>query len=177
MKHRIFIAINIPDALKNVAEEYLGKFYKNSLIRVVGKENWHITLVFCGYLNEEKLKKLKETAEKTADETKKFELSPDKIIFKNNRMVWLSFKQSPEFSNLSKRFNEFSHDTREAFPHLTLIRFKEFYYPNLKKLLPENGIDLKNEGKSFIIESINIMESHLSPLGPKYNLLCRNYLK
>jgi 2'-5' RNA ligase len=180
-KHRIFIAIDIPEGLKDVAEKEIEGFYKNPLARAVERENWHITLVFCGYLDEEKLKELKEKAKKIAEKTEKFELAPDKIIFappaKNPRMVWLTFKRSPKFLKLSKEFSQFSKNSRETLPHLTLIRFKEFYYPNLKKLLPENGTDLKNEGKSFIIESINIMESHLSPNGPKYELLCRNYLR
>lgn len=86
-KHRIFVAIDIPEELKNVAEAHIEPFYKNELARVVEKENWHITVVFCGYLDEEKLGELKKIAEKIADETKSFELLPDKIIFKNNRMV------------------------------------------------------------------------------------------
>jgi len=51
MKHRVFVAIEIPKKLKNVTEKYLGEFYKNSLARVVEKKNWHITVVFCGYLD------------------------------------------------------------------------------------------------------------------------------
>jgi 2'-5' RNA ligase len=176
-KYRIFVSIDIPEEVKNVAEAHIEGFYKNNLARVGEKENWHITVVFCEYLDEEKLKKLKEISKKIVSETNKFEITPDKIIFKNNRMAWLTFKQSPEFSNLSKRFNEFSHHARQSLPHLTLVRFDQKYYPELKKLLPENGIGLEKETKPFIVEAINIMESHLSPLGPKYELLCRNCLK
>lgn len=170
-KYRIFVSIDIPEGLKDVAETHIEPFYKNELARVAEKENWHITVVFCGYLDDEKLKKLKEITKKITGETKKIELIPDKIIFKNYRMVWLTFKQSPEFSKLSKEFSQFSENSRESFPHLTLVRFKEFHYPNLKKLLPENGIDLMNETKPFMIESINIMESHLSPKGARYKIV------
>lgn len=176
-KHRIFVSIDIPEELKKVAEKYIAPFRENNLARVAEKENWHITIVFCGYLDEEKLNKLKENAKKIADERRKFELTPDKIIFKNKRMVWLTFKHSAEFSKLSRGFSHFSQNNHESLPHLTLARFEEKYYPALKKLLPENGVDLTNETKSFMIESINIMESHLSPKGPKYELLCRNCLK
>ena len=173
-KRRIFISIDVPDELKNIAENYLESF-------LFKKENWHITIVFCGYLNEEELARLKESAKNIALEIQSFELTPDKIIFappqRTPRMVWLTFKPSPEFLNLSKNFSEFSQEKREQSPHLTLARFKEEHYSNLKKFLPQDGVDLKNETKPFRIESINIMESHLSSLGPKYNLLCRNYLK
>lgn len=174
-KYRIFVAIDIPEELKNVAEAYIEPFYKNNLARVVEKENWHITLIFCGYLDEDKLDKLKEKTKEIAEKTEKFELIPDKIIFappsRTPRMVWLTFKHSPGFSKLSKEFSQFSENSRESFPHLTLIRFKEFHYPNLKKLLPENGIDLKSKAKPFMAESINIMESHLSRNDPKYELV------
>ena len=180
-KHRIFVAIDIPEGLKNVAEKYLGRFYKNPLVRVVKKENWHITVDFCGYLNDEELNKLKERARKIKEETKKFELVPDKIIFappqKKPRMVWMTFEPSQIFLKLCNNFKEFLQNSREQFPHLTLLRFKEFHCPNLKNLLPPEGIDLKNETKPFTVESINIMESHLSSNGPKYELVCRNYLK
>jgi len=119
--------------------------------------------------------------EKVSQETKGFELIPDKIIFappkRTPRMVWLTFKYSPEFLKLSKNFPDFSQETREQVPHLTLVRFKEEYYSNLKKFLPEEGVILKDKTEQFLVESINIMESHLSPNGPKYELLCRNYLK
>ncbi|MBI4691951.1 MAG: RNA 2',3'-cyclic phosphodiesterase [Candidatus Terrybacteria bacterium] len=181
MKHRIFVAIDIPEELKNAAEAHIGEFYKNKLVRVVERENWHITVAFCGYLDDEKLNKLKEIARKITKETKSFELIPDKIIFappkRTPRMVWLTFKNSPEFSKISKLFSKFNQEAREPLLHLTLARFEEKHYSNLKPLLPQDGIDLKNETKSFMVKSINIMESHLSPKGPKYELLCQNYLR
>lgn len=177
-KHRIFIAIDIPEELKNAVEAEIKKFFKNELARVVKRVNWHITVVFCGYLDNEKLEQLKETARKIADETKSFELTPDKIIFKNKRMIWLTFKRSAEFDNLSKKFIAFADNgILKPLPHATLARFEEKHYSNLKNLLPEDGIDLMQETKPFGVKQIDIMESHLSPRGLKYELLCRNYLK
>lgn len=175
-KQKVFVAIDIPENLKDIIENYLEPFYKSELVRVTERNNWHITVVFCGYLDDKNLERLKESARDVASRTKKFEFSPEKIFFsppKRPRMVWLAFKHSPEFSSLAKELSDFSQDRREQIPHLTLVRFKEFHYPNLKKLLPENGIDLKDEAESFMVESINIMESHLSPKGPRYELLER----
>lgn len=186
IKQRIFVAIDVPEKLKNVAGGYLESFYKNKLARVVEKENLHITIVFCGYLNDEGLKKLKEKTKKISGETKSFELIPDKIIFaplkRTPRMVWLIFKYSPEFLKLSRGFSEFNQDEfnqekREQIPHLNLVRFKEVHYSELKKFLPEEGVILKNKTEPFLVELVSIMESHLSPSGPKYKLICRNCLK
>jgi len=181
MKRRIFIAIQIPEELKNLAEVYLKPFLDNKNLRIPKKEGWHITLVFCGYLEEEKINKLKDTAEKIAQETKTFELIPDKIIFappqRAPRMIWLTFKQSPEFLKISKKFAEFSRETREQVPHLTLARFEEYYFSNIKNLLLQEGVDLTKEAMPFSAKEIDIMESHLSRQGAEYKLLCRNYLK
>lgn len=180
MKHRIFISINMPKELKKIVEKYIEPFRENEMARVAENDNWHLTVVFCGYLDNEKLERLKETARKIANEIKSFELVPDKIIFapaKNPRMVWLTFKYSQEFISLAKNFIDFNYGNFRPNPHITLVRFQEQHYSNLKSLLPPNGIDLKNETKSFIVESINIMESRLSQLGPKYELICQNYLK
>ncbi|MEW5907860.1 MAG: RNA 2',3'-cyclic phosphodiesterase [Patescibacteria group bacterium] len=181
MKHRIFISIEMPEELKKIAEKYIEPFRESDLTRIGENSNWHITVVFCGYLDDRELNNLKKITEKISKEIKKFELIPDKIIFappnKKPRMVWLTFKPSQIFLKLCRSFSEFSQDIREPTPHLTLVRFEQKHYPNLKKLLPENGFDLKKEAKSFIVDSINIMESHLSPRGPKYELICRNYLK
>lgn len=177
-KHRIFVSIDIPEELKNITEARIERFYKNELARVVKRENWHITVVFCGYLDEEKLNKLKEITQKIADKTKSFELVPDKIIFKNKRMIWLTFKRSVEFDNLNKKFIDFADDgILKPLPHANIVRFEEKHYPNLKNLLSEDGIDLMQETKPFGVKQIDILESHLSNIGPKYELLCRNYLK
>lgn len=174
MKHRIFVAIDIPEELKNVAEAHIEPFYKNKLARVVERKNWHITVVFCGYLDDEKLNRLKELARKIAKEIKKFELIPDKIIFapphKKPRMLWLTFKQSREFSELQKALSEFSQGNKNSFPHLTLVRFQIFHFHEVKNFLPQEGISLKDAG-AFTAESINIMESHLNRHGPSYELL------
>lgn len=147
-KHRIFVSIDIPEELR-----------KN--------ENWHITVVFCGYLDNEELDKLKEKTKEIAQNTKKFELTPDKIILKNNRMIWLTFKYSPQFVNLCKKFSELGQCGFS--PHITLVRLKNNKeHPRFDNLLP---------AKPFMVESINIMESHLSLQGAKYELLCQNYLR
>lgn len=179
MKHRIFVSIDVPEELKIVAEKYIAPFMENDLARVAENNNWHITVVFCGYLDDEELNKLKETARKIADEMKSFELTPDKIVFaplghtlsKPPRMVWLTFKYSKEFANLCKKFADFCDSDLGPSPHITLARFQQQHYPNLKPLLPPGEIELKEEAKPFIVKQINIMESRLSKNGPKYKLV------
>lgn len=176
-KRKIFVSLDIPDKLKDVAKTKLKDFYNNPLTRITKRENMHITVVFCGYLSEQELEKLKKETGRIAGEIKKFELTPKRIVFapphkKTKSMVWITFKNSPGFTNLSEKFSIFADkDMKETFPHITLSRFKDFYYPELKKLLPEDGIYFKDKTGAFEASSINIMESISSPNGHKYELI------
>lgn len=57
-KCRIFLAIEIPDKLKNIAESCIRPFYKEKFVRIPEKEGWHITVVSDGYLDETEIKAL-----------------------------------------------------------------------------------------------------------------------
>ena len=192
MKRRIFIAIQIHEGVKNAAEVYLKPFFSDKNIRIPKKEGWHITLVFCGYLEEEELKKVREIVGNIASKIKSFEISPDRILFyppKRPCMVWLAFAASLRFSQLKKEIEDgiISFQTGGLFknfrvdypanPHMTLCRFEESYFPNIKKFLPDTGIDLLKETAPFLVESVDIMESRLSREGANYELVSRFNLK
>ena len=153
-KRRIFIAIQVPEELKNAAEFYLKPFFDDKNIRIPKKEGWHITLVFCGYLEEEELKKVKEIVGNIASNTNSFEISPDKILFyppKRPRMVWLAFEASPQFSQLKKEIEDGiisfqargtiqkfqSRLSRES--SFDFGRFEENYFSNIKKFFPKRS--------------------------------------
>ncbi len=186
LKRRIFIAIQIPEEVKNIAENYIKPFISDKNIRIPKREGWHITLVFCGYLDEEELRKVKEIVGNIASKTKSFEISPDKILFypqKRPRMVWLAFKASAQFAQFKKEienalmslqkeglFQQFKVDY-PANPHMTVVKFEQNYFNSVKKLLPPEGIDLTKETAPFSVNSIDIMESHLSRAGADYELV------
>ena len=57
MNHRIFIAINLPEKIKNELEkieketaELFPKETSRGLVRWLKKDNLHITLLFLGYI-------------------------------------------------------------------------------------------------------------------------------
>jgi len=199
-KRRIFIAIQVPEELKNTAEFYMKPFFpakggsafggNDRDIKIPRKEGWHITVVFCGYFDEKEVEELKKIIKSIVSESKPFELSPSKILFAPSfrpRMIWLDFKKSSEFAKLKMKieneiikkqkdgfFKNFRQEMREPHPHLTLARFEEKYFPNIKKFLPVGGIDLTKEAAPFLVKNIDIMESHLSRSGADYEILCSN---
>lgn len=202
-KQRIFIAIQIPEEVKNTAEFYLKPFFpleadppsaeNDRNIRIPKKEGWHITVVFCGYLDEKETEELKKIVGSIALEFKSFKLVPQKILFappSRPRMIWLDFENSSEFAKLKMKienemikrqkdgfFRNFRQESREPHPHLTLARFEEKYFLNIKKFLPENGIDLTKETSPFPVNNIDIMESHLSRSGADYEVVSNISLK
>lgn len=200
-KQRIFIAIQVPEELKNTAEFYLKPFLNDRNIRIPKREGWHITLVFCGYLDDEEIEELKKIIKNVSSEFKPFEISPSKILFaplSRPRMIWLTFsaeggsasggkKSFAELKNNIKNaivscqkqglFRSFRKENRESSPHLTLSRFEEYYFNNIKKFLPDAGIDLTKETAPFLIGSVDIMESHLSRIGAEYEVISKIILK
>jgi 2'-5' RNA ligase len=178
-KQRIFVAIDVSSELKNILEAYLEPFFKERFVRIPKKEGWHVTVSFCGYLDETEVRHLEEILKRAVSLFKPFYLKPDKVSFaldrrphSKPRMVWLYFEKSPEFSKLKSFIEkEMGLKQKESIPHLTLARFKEQYYSNLKNYLPEGGVDLKDEAESFLVNSVKIYESHLSSEGAEYKLI------
>lgn len=192
-KKRIFIAIQIPEELKDIAESYLEPFLDDRNIRIPKKESWHITVVFCGYLDDEETAALGEIVKKAVAESRPFEFAPKKILFAPShrpRMIWLTFVLCREFADLKNKiengilalqskglFLNFRPENREPNPHLTLARFEENYFRQIKKFLPEAGVDLSKEAAPFAVTGIDIMESHLSQIGAEYELVFNIPLK
>lgn len=189
-KRRIFIAIQTPEELKNAAGFYMKPFFNDRNMRIPRREGWHITVVFCGYFDEKEVEELKKITKSVVSELKPFELLPSKILFaplSRPRMIWLDFKNSSEFAKLKSAieddiikkqkdgfFRNFRQEMREPHPHLTLARFEESYFSNIKKYLPSEGINLTKEAAPFLVKNIDIMESHLSRQGADYEVICSN---
>ncbi len=183
-RRRIFIAIQVPEELKNTAKAYLGPFFNDKNMRIPKREGWHITVVFCGYLDDKEMEALTEIVKDVCLKFKPFEFVPQKILFAPQtkpRMIWLTFKDSSQFADLKNKientmfsyqakglFKSFRQETREPEPHLTLARFEESYFSNIKKFLPPEGVNLAKETKQFLVKSIDVMESHLFRTGAEY---------
>ena len=85
MMHRIFIAINLPEDVKNQLAEYQkkieGLFQPPVPVRWTKKDNLHITLEFLGNLSEEELIKACQDTEEFAKNHESFTITLDKISY------------------------------------------------------------------------------------------------
>jgi len=80
MKHRIFIAINFPEDIKKKLADYQMKWL-DLPCRWTKKENLHITLMFLGYLSDEKLLEVLKITKEVAQRYEPFSINLIKICY------------------------------------------------------------------------------------------------
>ena len=181
-KHRIFIAINLPDDVKKKIVDFQKKWADSRLAgqaaaRWVKPENIHITLVFIGYVIDKQLEEIRRLVRQIAENCSPFNIKLERICFGSPqgppRMIWLEGERSKEFADLKNNLENalldsaasgYNHlETRDFHPHITLARFKQLQRINLPKINVEFN-------ESMFVNSIEIMESKLKRDGAEYVL-------
>jgi 2'-5' RNA ligase len=181
--HRVFIGINLPEKIRKELNAYQDKWL-DLPARWTWPESLHVTLVFLGNTSDQEVIDVCKTAAEVAKRHDPFDLVLDKICYgppdKMPRMVWATGRESGELgalqADLTNAFyesgiNEADEDCdNHAFaPHVTLARIKQF---ELRKMEPEEIPKVDEEiYQTFLVESIDIMESELKRGGPQYSIL------
>ena len=179
-KRRIFAAINLPEYIKkrilNWQEEW------TSLpVRWTKKQSLHITLVFIGYAGDEEMLEVCQTAKETGRRHQPFEIELKRICFgppgRSPRIMWLEGEENLALAELKDDFeghlldsNQSGYNRKEvrAFrPHITLARIRQREW----RLMPSKPNIEKEVSLSFLVESIEVMESRLLRDGAEYVVL------
>ena len=172
-KIRCFIAIEIPEEIKNKIEPVTKEIAKLKGIKAVSLDNMHITVKFLGYITEEKLKRVKEKLRKV--QFPSFSIEVEGIgVFPNEkqpRVLWIDC-QSEELHKLAHEINEV---LAEEFPseeftaHLTIARIKE--KPDKEKI--QEFLNKYKEEKygTFVCKEFELKKSILEKQGPVYTTL------
>lgn len=194
MEHRIFIAINLPNDIKNNLAEYQNK-WPDLPARWTKPENLHITLVFIGHIDDQGISEIKQVLKSLIVRHKTFSVSLNKICYgpyslrdagrrarlgiaehRAPRMIWVSGGLPKEFTNLKEDLEKelsgkirLVPEKRETSLHITLARIKEWEWRRLEPdERPEVGESINF---SFEVKSIELMESVLKKSGPEYTIL------
>ena len=183
MRHRIFIAINLPEDIKKRLSDYQKKWITLP-VRWTKKDNLHITLVFLGYLNDEELLEVIKISQEVASKNLVFSINLNKILYGPPqkfppRMIWAEGEESQELAELQKDLENSLYSSplkgvkegeiRPYSPHITLARIKTWEF---KQVEPEEREGVNEEiSLSFPVESIEVMESSLKKGGPEYIIL------
>jgi len=182
---RSFISMDI------TSKEVLDKiktfqtYLKNTAcpMKVVERENLHLTLKFLGEIGESSYKRIVESLGPSLSEFSSFEVNLKGTGFfpsiSDLRVIWVGMN-APEIVYIQKEIDDtlksmgFKED-RKFVPHLTVSRVKSSL--NKKPLL--NVLDeYKNfEFGSDMVKKINFKKSTLTPEGPIYETLKEFELK
>jgi 2'-5' RNA ligase len=180
MKKRVFIAINLPDNVRNKLEE-IQKKTENSFSYFSGfcpvtwtrKNNLHVTLLFLGNIETEDLFYIFEKLEAITKNTEPFEVNLNSITYSpdnNPRMVWVNGEKGKELKVFQDSMEKelFNRGSKEFNVHVTLGRIKQWQF---RKIPKEEIPELEQVNLTFKVNSIEVMESELKRGGAMYTTL------
>jgi 2'-5' RNA ligase len=185
-RHRIFVAINLPNEIKRDLFSYSQK-WSELPAKWTAKDNLHITLEFLGFLTEEELGEVCVITKEVAERHSCFSLNINKILYGptdkiSPKMVWAEGEKSNELTELREDLEnsltervQFAPENRTFAPHITLARINAWGW---KAIDPEERLEI-NEGVDllFTVESIDVMESEVKKSGPVYTIIESHQLK
>jgi 2'-5' RNA ligase len=180
MKHRVFVAINLPGDIKKELSSYAEK-WPDFPAKWTGKDNLHITLEFLGSLTDEEVGEVCVTVKEVVKRHSSFSLNINKILYGPPKkippkMVWAEGEKSKELSDLKNDLQDallekirFRPEERVFAPHITLARINAWEWRNIE---PEERPEInENLDLIFSVESIEVMESEMKKGGPVYTVL------
>ncbi len=178
MKYRrTFVAVNLPEKAKKTIIEATGE-WRNWPVRWTFERDIHLTLEFLGDTAIDEIALIGQKISEVAARTEPFNLIFDRFVFgpkdftekENPRMIWL---EGPENENLVQLQNNLTatlgtggEKRRKYRPHITIGRIK----PGTDFKIFPRSLDIKIV-ISFVVKSMEFMESELTQDGRKYTIL------
>ena len=181
MRHRIFIAINLPEDIKKELLNYQAK-WPELPVRWTREDNLHITLIFIGYASDQDIGGVCKVTKEVVSRYSAFSVNLNKVCYgppkkMPPRMVWVEGEKIKELADLKNDLERalvdagvhFETENREFKPHITLGRIKTWEW---KKIEPEERPEINEEiSLSFEVKTIEVMESQLKRGGAEYMVL------
>lgn len=185
-RHRIFIAINLPEDIKKELSSRAGR-WPELPAKWTTKDNLHITLEFLGALTDEEVGDVCVAVKEVAERHNSFSLNINKILYGPPKklppkMVWAEGDKSKELTALREDLENsltekvrFVPENRTFAPHITLARISSLEWKGIE---PEERPEINESLDLFLtVESIEVMESELKRDGPVYTILESHQLK
>jgi len=180
MRHRIFIAINLPAKIKKELTDFSRK-WQELPVRWAKEDGLHLTLAFLGYLNDEELVEVCQKIKEIGLKHSPFSINFTEVNYGPEekgipRLIWLEGEKSEELSSLKKDLDKllseaigFIPERRDFMSHITLARIRKWEW---QKIEPEEKPDVhENLSLDFEVRSIEVMESELKRGGARYTIL------
>lgn len=176
-KNHYFLAVKLPKEIKNFLQTWIDeKCALYPFLKWVYPEDYHITLVFLGFVEKNKLNELIERVTPVISKEKSFQLTLSKLgIFgttKSPRIFWAGVNESESLNTLQKKLYDeclqlqFSLDKKPFNPHITIARKwggeEDFYEEKLISIINDEG-----EQVTFPVKEVVLYETHVDKR-PKY---------
>ena len=181
-KIRLFIAINLPQAIKDAIDDCRRKLASQldtKSVRWTRPEQLHITLKFIGYAQEDAVTEITRVLQKACEGTGPFRLKADRFgcfpRVRSPRVLWVGISGDIEpLLALQKRIDEATTqwaepEKREFTPHLTLARFKEPRPKEVRAIVQFIEANGATQFGDWDARQIDLMQSLLSPSGATYS--------
>lgn len=151
MRHRIFIAINLPEEIKKELINYQAR-WPELPIRWTKREKLHITLVFIGYISDEEVLESCRVTKEVASRYPSFSINLNKICYGPPK------KMPPRSTSVSRSFHRSPHSSAEGgVPKMIWVKGEKLeelanLKDDLEKSLSEKirlALSQKEQGRAF----------------------------
>jgi 2'-5' RNA ligase len=184
---RLFIALNIPKKERErIHRSARGLREQNYPVQWVDAGLFHLTLKFLGDVRPEAVPAVGGLLDKVGKTTEQFTLKMGGFgafpTIRRPRVLWVGVEPSPALRCLKQDIewalseNGFERETRAFHPHFTLGRATAEEGAGAFRGLDDLASSLKYESEATV-RRFDLMESHLSSAGPRYEILSTFSLK
>lgn len=184
---RLFIALNIPKKEKDRIHRAARKLREEDFpVRWVKPELYHLTLKFLGETSPDRVSAIQTVLEGVTETTAGFTMEIGGFgafpTIRRPRVLWLGVDPSPALRCLKQDLewalseHGFERETRAFHPHFTLGRATSNAGAGAFRGLDALAAELSYSGE-VKVRKVDLMESHLSASGPRYEILESFHLK
>lgn len=175
---RLFIAIDLDDALKDHIRDVQNKLKSNDAkIKFVEPKNLHMTLKFLGEVPDNSVEDIANKMSKALSNFTQFEISLEGLGYFGSpsyiKVLWIGVNKGMEklvllSKSLNKYLDQVNPDDDEPRPHLTLgrVKFVKDRRAFLEKINQLKGVNIGEMG----VKAVKLVKSELTPKGPVYSV-------
>lgn len=188
---RLFVAVDLPDEAKRELGRLQGRLRPDGLenLKWVAPESIHITLKFLGHVKPETVEKIKPEIDKISSAFNPFDIGLKGLgvfpALSRPQVLWVGLSgEVGRLQLLAGHLEEklaglgFAAEKRRFVPHLTLARVRPGALPGELQALAEAVSKTSfNFACPVRVNSINLMQSLLTPQGAIYTRLYKAKLK
>ncbi len=148
MKHRIFIAINLPEEIKKELLDYQSK-WPDFPIRWTKRDSLHITLIFIGYVKNEDIPEICKITREAVVQHQTFSINLNKICYAPPKKIPPRSMSSSRSFPRSSRFSTESGTPRMIWAEGEKVKELADLKQDLEKSLAAAGIRFESNNREF----------------------------